>query len=315
MATRKARRLSAEGLQIVRTLADRACERVDERSNGIWELRTPASLVSADIGRWLALDRALRITRMTRPWARGRRKWRRARNDARTRVLAAIAPDGSLPHAYGADSVDASALLLVVFGLLKPGDPRAARLVDATIHVLGCGPLLYRYPPDGSDGFAGGEAPFVPASWWAVTALARLGRKEAQARADELCGMLPALLPEEFDPVRNEALGNTPLVWSHAECARALFELDRQRRLRAKAARWFACSSARSRSSSEQEEPASLAPDGVGNDTGTDAALVAEEVVMSDVVELIEHDHREVEELFAEFDQSPNKALAVEDLR
>ena len=42
--------------------------------------------------------------------------------------------------------------------------------------ALGSGPLLYRYPPDGSDGFSAGEAPFVPASWWAVTALAVLGR-------------------------------------------------------------------------------------------------------------------------------------------
>ena len=73
-----------------------------------------------------------------------------------------------------------------------------------------------------------------------MTALARLGRRDAQERADALCGMLPALLPEEFDPVRDEALGNTPLVWSHAECARALFELDRQRRVRRRVARRFA---------------------------------------------------------------------------
>jgi hypothetical protein len=43
--------------------------------------------------------------------------------------------------------------------------------------------------------------------------------------------MLPTLQPEEFDPARREARGNIPLVWSHAECARALFELDRQRRV------------------------------------------------------------------------------------
>ena len=41
--------------------------------------------------------------------------------------------------------------------------------------------------------------------------------------------MLPMLQPEEFDPARREALGNTPLLWAHAECTRGLFELDRQR--------------------------------------------------------------------------------------
>ena len=126
--------------------------------------------------------------------------------------------DGSLPQVYGRPGVDASALVLVAFDLLPARDPRAAALVDATIRTLGAGPLLYRYPPDGRDGFDAGEAPFVPASWWAVTALAKLGHPDAQDRADELCRMLPMLQPEEFDPARREALGNTPLLWAHAEC-------------------------------------------------------------------------------------------------
>jgi hypothetical protein len=208
-------------------LADRAAE-CCEPSNGIWEIREQQDFVSGDIGRWLALDRALRLGhRITA--ARSRSRWRRARNEARDKVLGAIEPDGSLPQVYGRSGADASALLLVAFDLLSPRDPRAQRLVDATIASLGAGPLLYRYPPDGRDGFAPGEAPFVPASWWAVTALAKLGHPDAQARADELCHMLPGLQPEEFDPGRREALGNVPLVWSHAECTRALFELDRNR--------------------------------------------------------------------------------------
>ncbi len=227
---RRTRLLTRETWAIVRTLADRAAEHDGEPSNGIWEVREPSALVSADIGRWLALDRALRIARRHRPLVRHRRAWKKARAAARDRVLGALRPDGTLPQTYGADRIDASALLLVMFGLLPARDPRAARLVDATVRALGSGPLLYRYPPDGADGFSPGEAPFVPASWWAVTALAVLGRPEAHDRADQLCTILPTLQPEEFDPARREARGNIPLVWSHAECARALFELDRQRR-------------------------------------------------------------------------------------
>ena len=136
-------------------------------------------MVSADIGRWLALDRALRLARRHKPLVRHRRAWKKARAAARDRVLGALRPDGTLPQTYGADRIDASALLLVMFGLLPAHDPRAARLVDATVRALGSGPLLYRYPPDGADGFSPGEAPFVPASWWTVTALAVLGRPEA----------------------------------------------------------------------------------------------------------------------------------------
>jgi predicted dinucleotide-binding enzyme len=226
------RRLGPRLWTIARALADRAAERADDDvSNGIWEIRDRAAYVSGDIGCWLALDRALRLGRR-RLGARGvRRRWKRARDEVRARVLEALRPDGTLPQVYGGDDADASALLLVVFGLLPPGDPRAQTLVDGTIAALGAGPLLHRYPPDGHDGFAAGEAPFLPASWWAVTALAVVGHPDAQARADQLCEMLPMLQPEVFDPARREALGNTPLLWSHAECARALFELDRQRSL------------------------------------------------------------------------------------
>jgi hypothetical protein len=218
---------------IARRLADRAAEADRDgpvESNGIWEMRKPAAFVSGDIGRWLTLDRALRVTPRSRA-LKARRRWRLARDEIRARVLDAIRPDGTLPQVYGAPDVDASGLLLVVFDLLPARDPRALRLVEATIGALGAGPLLHRYTPDGRDGFDAGESPFVPASWWAVTALAKLGHPDAQSRADDLCRMLPALQPEAFDPGRREALGNTPLLWSHAECTRALFELDRQRRL------------------------------------------------------------------------------------
>jgi GH15 family glucan-1,4-alpha-glucosidase len=225
--TRARDRLAASQWEIVTALADRIAEAdPDEPSNGIWELRDTDRLVSADIGRWLALDRALRLVRFRRPW-RISPTWIRAHDVARDRVLDAFLPSGALPRTYGGTAVDASALLLVVHGLLRARDPRANRLVDATIAALGCGPLLYRYEPDGSDGFDAGESPFVPASWWAVTALAVLGRREAAERATDLCALLPRLQPEEFDPTRGEALGNSPLLWSHAEAARALFEVDR----------------------------------------------------------------------------------------
>jgi hypothetical protein len=60
-----------------------------------------------------------------------------------------------------------------------------------------------------------------------VSALAIVGRlDEARARADALCAGLPRLLAEEVDPDTGECLGNIPLVWSHAEAARAMYVLD-----------------------------------------------------------------------------------------
>ncbi len=215
--------------RMVRQVADALADDGLERStSGIWELRTPADLVSADVGVWIALDRAVRIARRRRPWTR-RRAWAAGRDRARARVLGALQDDGGLPQAYGDDgsTPDASALMAVVFAMLDGDDPRASRLVDATLARLSAGPYLHRYPPGGDDGFSGVEGAFVPVSWWAVSALAACGRlDEARERARLLDRALPALLPEEVDPETREGLGNTPLVWSHMEAARAAYLLD-----------------------------------------------------------------------------------------
>ncbi|MBW3639205.1 MAG: hypothetical protein KY451_05070 [Actinobacteria bacterium] len=220
---------------LVKRLADQiAADRPDEvkDSNGIWEMRERKPLVDGDIGRWLLLDRALWIARGWRPWTR-RSHWKRARDTIGGRILSAIDGEGLLPQVYGQQpaTADASALMAVAFGLLDGADPRAARLVDALLDKLGAGPYLYRYPPGGDDGFTGTEGAFLPMSFLVVTALAQLGRvQEAEQRLDRLCSALPRLLSEEIDPQTGELLGNVPLVWSHAELARAIYVVDAAKR-------------------------------------------------------------------------------------
>lgn len=212
--------------EMVRAVADHVAGEDSAPSSGIWELREERPLVSGDIGRWMALDRAIWIARGWRPLAR-RRHWKRARDAIRRRVLDAQGPDGRLPQSYGdVAGSDAATLMAAVFGMVDGRDERARRLVDVTIADLEAGPLMYRYEP-GDDGFAGREGAFVPVSWWAVSALAAIGRtEEARERADALCAVLPSLMPEQIDPGSGTALGNVPLVWSHIEAARALYVLD-----------------------------------------------------------------------------------------
>ncbi|GAC1607847.1 MAG: glycoside hydrolase family 15 protein [Mycobacteriales bacterium] len=215
--------------ELVRAIADDVSgDNLDREISGIWELRDPRPLISADIGVWLALDRAIWIARGWRPRTR-RRHWIKARRAARNRVLAALQDDGGLPQSYGDGerSADASALMAVVFRMLDRRDPRASRLVDATVAALDAAPFLYRYEPGDSDGFDGIEGAFLPASWWVVSALAGCGRlEEAEERARALDRALPALMPEEMDPESRQGLGNAPLVWSHMEAARAMYLLD-----------------------------------------------------------------------------------------
>ena len=208
-----------------------------EPSSGVWELREPHLLVSEDIGRWLALDRALWIARGWRPWTR-RSTWAAARAQLERRVLEALAEDGSLPFAYDVDlpGPDAAALLLPLFGLAR--EDRAQALVQRTVRQLGCGPYLRRYPPgpvegEGWDGFSGREGAFLPASFQTVAALATVGElDQARTRLDAMCAALPRLLPEMVDPVDGTPLGNVPLLWSHMELVRALYVLDSEQRRR-----------------------------------------------------------------------------------
>jgi GH15 family glucan-1,4-alpha-glucosidase len=217
---------------VVCAVADSLVDPDERRTSGIWELRTPRQLVSGDIGRWLALDRAIWIARGWRPWSR-RRHWKRARDQVRQRVLDALDDEGGLPQSYDDRSPkpDASALMVVVFGMLGPRDPRADRLVDATLARLGAWPFVYRYEPGSDDGFEGREGAFLPTSWWAISALAKLGRiEEAESRLEALDRVVPRLMSEEIDPESLQSLGNVPLVWSHMEAVRALYVLDAAQR-------------------------------------------------------------------------------------
>lgn len=220
----------SDHLAIVAAFADRALE-APAATNGIWELREPAQVVSADIGRWVALDRAAALGRRHRRlrWARRSHRWCEVRDAVRATVLGALRPDGGLPRAYDdeTETHDASALLAVIYGMIPPDDPRAHALVDATLRALGEGPFVRRYA-GADDGFAAGEGAFVPCGWWAVSALAVLGRKdEAYERARRIREVLPGLQSEEFNVATGEALGNVPLVWAHTEAARAVILLDR----------------------------------------------------------------------------------------
>lgn len=218
---------------LVASIADAiAAEVLDGRDvpaeNGIWEVREPRPFLSSDIGRWMALDRAIWVARGWRPLTR-RGHWKRARGIVRDRVLETMDGRGRLPQAYGdpLSRSDGSNLMAAVFHLLESRDPRSRRLVDAVLDNLGSGAFVYRYEPAGDDGFLGREGAFVPVSWWAVAALAAVGRlAEAKARTDAMCAQLPRLLAEEVEPATGQGLGNVPLVWSHMEAARALYIVD-----------------------------------------------------------------------------------------
>jgi GH15 family glucan-1,4-alpha-glucosidase len=223
-------RMTSTRWSVVDRLATMLAAAPFQPTSGIWELREPRQLVSEEIARWQGLDRAVRLRRRYRPWLR-RPDWNRQRAEARRRVEAAVDEStGRLPQSFapGDSTPDAATLTVATTGFWRRRDPRLRRLVEATVDALEQGSFLLRYPP-ADDGFEGIEAAFLPASWWAITALATSGNVDhAWDRADDLCAHLPPLQPEEWDVQAGEALGNTPLLWSHTEAARCLYVLQRE---------------------------------------------------------------------------------------
>ena len=223
-------RLTGSAWSIVDRLATMLAEAPYEPTSGIWELRRPRLLVTDELARWIGLDTAERIRRRHRPWVR-RPDWKIAKARTFRRVHAALDHDsGMLPRGFdGPRTADAATLLAVIHGFYPRTSDTARRLVRSTVAALEEGPFLRRQPQDPADPDTI-EGAFLPASWWAVTALATIGDLDAAARrADDMCTQLPPLLAEEWDVGAQEALGNTPLLWSHTETARSLYRLQQAR--------------------------------------------------------------------------------------
>jgi GH15 family glucan-1,4-alpha-glucosidase len=205
-----------------------------EPDNGIWEVRSePRHFVFSKVSAWLAFDRGARFGALL--GIDGHADKCAALRDA---VRADVEANGWDPvrrtfvQSYGSARLDATALLLIVYGFLEPGDPRSASTIAAVEHDLMHDGLLRRYVPDpgaGSvDGVRGDEGVFLACSFWLVSARAMVGRlaeaRELFERLLSLCNDV-GLLSEEYDPVARRMLGNFPQAFTHEALVAAAIAL------------------------------------------------------------------------------------------
>jgi GH15 family glucan-1,4-alpha-glucosidase len=199
-------------------LGETACERWREPDEGIWEVRGGRRHHTySKVMCWVALDRLVRLHEgghLEAPVSR----FTAVRDEIRAEVEArGYSRDvGSYVSAFDGDELDASLLLLGIFGYVEPDDARLRATCERIYERLGPGPLLHRYR--GDDGLAGGEGAFGIASFWGVEARARQG-DVGQAREDfeRLCGYANdvGLFAEEIDRESGAALGNFPQAFTH----------------------------------------------------------------------------------------------------
>jgi GH15 family glucan-1,4-alpha-glucosidase len=197
-------------------IGETVCLRWCEPDDGIWESRTERlHYTHSKVLCWVALDRLIRLHEAGRLRVPVER-FRRERDAIRAAVEARGYDErlGAYARTLDGDELDASVLVLPLYGYIDAAHPRMLSTLARVREALGRGALVRRHrrPPDRSEGA------FGICSFWAVECLARAGRvEEASAAFEELLGYANdvGLFAEEIDPDSGAALGNFPQAFTH----------------------------------------------------------------------------------------------------
>lgn len=201
-------------LEFVETILDRA-------DHGIWEIRGPLQRFTHSRAMiWAAFDCGIRAV-SEHGFEGPVERW----IDLRARLRDEIFSEGfdaernTFVQHYGTTEVDASLLQLSQIGFIAADDPRMLGTVAAIEKDLLRDGLVLRYRTSSEvDGLPGGEHPFLVCSFWLVQQYAMSGRlDDAITLMDRLVSFSNdvGLLSEEYDPVNERHVGNTPQALSH----------------------------------------------------------------------------------------------------
>jgi len=230
-------RVSASALQAA--LINHLCDVWDQPDEGIWEVRGPRRhFVHSKVMAWVAVDRAIRNAERYDGKA-DLRRWKKVREKIHAEVLSKGFDKklNSFVQYYGSKQLDASCLRISLVGFLPPDDPRILGTVEAIEkHLMPGGGLksgfVARYDIKKSpDGLPGSEGSFLACSFWMVTNLWLIGRKEeARAFYDRLLALSNdvGLLSEEYDAKSRRQVGNFPQALSHIAQIHAAFAISGQ---------------------------------------------------------------------------------------
>ena len=207
--------LDEETGEMLAACVDRVAILWEDEDSGMWELDEHRHYTVSKIAVWMALDRALSLAEQGHVPDGHAAQWREQHVRLHAWIEERCWSDelGSYCGWAGEQSLDAGVLRAVRMDYLER--ERLGRTVDTIRERLAAGlpGLLYR-----TSEHVGQEGAFVACSFWAVEALARLGR------IDEACETMEQILPygndlglfsEQVDPGSGELLGNFPQGLSH----------------------------------------------------------------------------------------------------
>ena len=199
---------------------------------GIWETRGgKQQFTYSKVMAWVAFDRAILIAERLKIDAPVK-KWAEVRDAIHEQICRAGYDEqkNSFVQHYGANSLDASELLLPLVGFLPATDPRIRGTIEAIERELMCGGFVMRYETGRQeDGLPPGEGAFLACSFWLVSCLKEIGReKDARRLFERLLELRNdvGLLSEEYDVHEKRQVGNFPQAFSHIALVNAAFDLE-----------------------------------------------------------------------------------------
>jgi len=208
------------------------CKHWQAEDEGIWEVRGgKREFLYSRVMCWVAIDRGIKIAEShsfpLNP------EWRMQRDT----IFHSIHRDFWHPKLKafvqykGAETVDASALLMPIIRFIGPTDPKWLSTLKAIEDELVSDFMVYRYRPDEKfDGLKGGEGTFSMCTFWYVECLSKAGQlSKARLYFEKMLGYANHVgLYAEMLGIQGEHLGNFPQAFTHLGLITAALSLDHQ---------------------------------------------------------------------------------------
>jgi GH15 family glucan-1,4-alpha-glucosidase len=215
---------------ILERQVEQAIEHWREPDCGMWEVRgEPRHFTSSKLMCWVAAERGARLARL-REEGEAAARWQAAADEIHADICAhGVDERGVFTQYYGTSALDASLLLMPLFGFLPPDDPRLRATVMAIRKELSLEGLVQRYKvAETDDGMRGEEGSFAICSFWMVSALSIIGEhKLARLLCEKLLSYASPLelYAEEIDGKSGRHLGNFPQAFTHLALINAVMHV------------------------------------------------------------------------------------------
>jgi GH15 family glucan-1,4-alpha-glucosidase len=233
-AQAKMGRHTEDDFRVLSLLLDHLEKIWDKPDSGIWEMRgDPKQHTYSKMMCWVAFDRGVLLAEQFN-YNAPIQHWKKIRDTIHKQVCdrGFSEKKNAFVQEYGSDELDASLLLMPSVGFLPGSDARVKSTVEAIDRDLNRDGLLLRYDTEKTeDGLPPEEGAFLACSFWMVSCLKAIGRR------DEACSLFEkllalrndvGLLAEEYAVNAKRQLGNFPQAFSHIALVNAAFDLQQR---------------------------------------------------------------------------------------